>query len=441
MSRAIAALRSQVWAILPDALNTMEAIAERTNDVEAIERARGEPLEATQRARRIGSVGVIPLMGPVFRYANLFTRISGATSSEVFAKDLGEMLTDPAIQSIVIDVDSPGGDVNGTHELAELIYNARGEKPITAFISGYGASAAYWIASAADKVLAGPTALVGSVGAVITYRDYSKAQEKSGVRELVMVSSQSPRKRLDPFDEDKDRAAQARDDIQSILDGLAEVFITSIARNRNTTPEHVLAHFGQGRVMLGGEAAEDGVGLVDEVTTFEALLKTLNDRGSGPALMFRPPVGKNRAQSNQGDNMAADEPQDRPAAEMPEVTKEFVANEHPSVANALRREGAESENARITAIQALEGPAELKAECVADVGCSVGNAAIKMNAANKAIAEGKRHGHLQTRTDAEAGIKDPGPAAPQGEEPDDRAAARKTVARYNRIRGISAANA
>ncbi len=69
-----------------------------------------------------------------------------------FANDFQQALNNPAISNIILHIDSPGGMVTGVHECAEMIYQARGKKPMTAYVSGMAASAAYWLASAVMKL-------------------------------------------------------------------------------------------------------------------------------------------------------------------------------------------------------------------------------------------------------------------------------------------------
>ncbi|KEZ65412.1 hypothetical protein C5I_0136090, partial [Pseudomonas syringae pv. syringae FF5] len=107
-------------------------------------------------------VAIIPVVGPVFRYANLFTEISGATSTQVLATDLQSALDDPSIKSIILNIDSPGGVAAGINELADQIHAGRARKRIVAYVGGTGASAAYWLASAASEIVIDETALLGS---------------------------------------------------------------------------------------------------------------------------------------------------------------------------------------------------------------------------------------------------------------------------------------
>src|ERR1019366_7530398 len=111
---------------------------------------------------------IIPVTGPIFQRANLFTAISGATSTEVLATDFTAALGNPSITAIILNLDSPGGEVDGINELSQMIYDARGQKPIIAYVGAQAASGAYWIASQSDEVIVDATARLGSIGTVVS---------------------------------------------------------------------------------------------------------------------------------------------------------------------------------------------------------------------------------------------------------------------------------
>ena len=248
------------WAITETALNNILTIASRQNEsIEAVSAKLGRELDNTYVTEVRDGVAVIPVVGPLFRYANLFTAISGASSYEVMAKDFNSALENPDVHSVVLDIDSPGGEVNGCAEFANMIYESRGTKPIIAYASGDAASGAYWIASACDQIIASETSLLGSIGVVAVYRDSNDQNV------LEIVSSQSPYKRLDPNSDD------GKSRLQSRIDDLASVFIDSIAKHRGVDPPTVLKEFGGGDVFVGKNAIR--LGLADDVGSLENIIQ------------------------------------------------------------------------------------------------------------------------------------------------------------------------
>lgn len=241
----------------------MTTIARETNrSPEAIAKEMGKEMKNTNAVSIRDGVAVIKVAGPLFRYANLMTMICGATSYELLANDFNKALNDPNIKGIVLDIDSPGGEVNGCSELADMIYQARGVKPIIAYASGSCCSGAYWIASACDKILATDTAILGSIGVVSIY------EKDDEHKTIEIVSSQSPNKRPDV--ETKDGRAK----IQARIDDLAEVFINKIALYRDISPQKVVEDFGGGDVFIGQNAVRNG--LANGMASFEAIIADLN---------------------------------------------------------------------------------------------------------------------------------------------------------------------
>ncbi|MBB3822242.1 signal peptide peptidase SppA [Xanthomonas arboricola] len=219
-------------------------------------------------------VAVIPVTGPVFRYANMFTEISGATSTQLLATDLQAALDNPYVKAVVLEFNTPGGEASGIGELSDTIHAARGAKPIVAYVGDLAASAGYWLASACDEVVIAETGMVGSIGVVMSYLDTSERDAKAGVRTLEIVSSQSPDKRLDP------KTDAGRGKVQTIVDALAEVFVSSVARNRDVPVDTVLADFGRGGVLLGADAVK--AGMADRIGSLEAVITELAGSASTP---------------------------------------------------------------------------------------------------------------------------------------------------------------
>ena len=146
------------WAITETALHTILEVAARENESpEAVAAKLGRDLQNSYNATERDGVAIIPVTGPLFLYANIFTSISGASSYELIAKDFIASLENPHIKAIILNIDSPGGEVNGVAELASMIFDARGTKPIIAYASGDAASGAYWVASAADEIVVSET--------------------------------------------------------------------------------------------------------------------------------------------------------------------------------------------------------------------------------------------------------------------------------------------
>jgi capsid assembly protease len=277
--RAFDVAASRPWCILPESLSEILAVADRMGDPEALETRLGKPLENTRTVDiRSNGVAIVPVTGPIFRYANLFTRFSGGTATGVLATDIQTALDERSVRAILIDVNSPGGEAAGVNELADMIFAARARKPIWAYVGGMGASGGYWIPSAASRVFIDKTALLGSIGVVMSYRDTRARDEKAGVRDVEIVSSASPDKRLDPTTE------VGRAKVLSIVDDMANVFVDAVARNRGVPREKVLNDFGRGHLLVGDKAV--AAGMADGISSLESVIAELAGHASTSTRIF-----------------------------------------------------------------------------------------------------------------------------------------------------------
>lgn len=351
---------AQPWAITREMLETISAIARREHDgPEAVEARLGRPLQNTRQVTMRGDVAIVPLVGPVFRYANLFTQVSGATSLDVLATDFQAAVDDPAVKAIVLAIDSPGGQASGIAEFAALVRAS--SKPVTAYVDGAAASAAYWIAAAADTIVTSKTGELGSIGAVFSVRAPDKA---SGTIEI--VSSQSPKKRADVSTD------EGRGLIQARADKFAEIFIADVAAFRGVSVDKVLADFGQGDMRMGADAV--ALGMADSVGTLEEVIAGLS---GVPALNSRAPA------LSKGVTMDLEQLR----AAHPDLAAALVAEGHAAGVAA----GVIAERERILAVEAqlLPGHEALIASLKADGKTTGAEAALQVLAAERSICAGR----------------------------------------------------
>jgi capsid assembly protease len=257
----------QPWAITPRAIRAMiRAIAhpDFAAAYDAVSGRAGQFIEGGRGAKNHGGTAVLDIHGPLVRYRSIWSWLLGATAVEDAAIGLQAALDDSAVRAIVLDINSPGGQIDGINEFANMIRAANAKKPVTAYVGSLAGSGAYWLASAAGKLVADETAQVGSIGVLATIVDDSAVDEKHGIKRFDIVSSQSPLKRLDPA------SAEGRDQIQQMVDSLAQIFIAKVAKFRGTTEAAVVSDFGQGAVIHAPAAIE--AGMVDALGSMEALL-------------------------------------------------------------------------------------------------------------------------------------------------------------------------
>jgi signal peptide peptidase SppA len=281
------AVTEERWAIREDKLQAiiefLEAQARGVKfSAEEIE-ARITNQRAQEAAKQGGAVAILPLRGVIANRMGMMDDISGGTSSERFGQLFQSAVRDSGIKAIVLDVDSPGGAVSGSDELSSMIFAARGTKPIVAHVNAQAASAAYWIASAADEVVVTPSGGVGSIGVFGVHDDVSQALDKLGVKKT-LISAGKFKTAGNPYEP---LAEDARARIQASVNVAYDSFVRAIARNRNVSLATVRDGFGQGGMVDAEPAVAEG--MADRVGTLE---ETLNRFG---ASQYKPAPAKARA--------------------------------------------------------------------------------------------------------------------------------------------------
>lgn len=187
------------------------------------------------------AIAVIPLKG----------EINVDTSTEII-KNIKDADKDITVSAIIFEIDSPGGTVLASKEIATAVKNAK--KPTVAWIREVGASGAYWAASATDKIVADPASITGSIGVTGSYLQYSGLMEKYGVTYERLVSGQYK----DAGTEYKDLTPAERTYLQAKIDTINGMFIDAISQNRNM-PKETVAKLATGEIFLGVEAQQNGL--------------------------------------------------------------------------------------------------------------------------------------------------------------------------------------
>jgi signal peptide peptidase SppA len=277
-NRIVTAVYGSIWALEPGKLDDIASFLELkiNGDLPAGHVPEGIKANAEIAAAHMakasasssGSVAVLPLYGLIMPRGNMMGDISGprGTSIDQFTQQFRQALNDPSVKAIVIDVDSPGGSVQGVDELASEILAARGKKDVTAVVSGTCASAAYYIASGAKKIVASPSSQTGSIGVYGALRDDTAKHEKEGVKHTVVAYGENkalgdPRTPTSPT---------AIADLKEQVDAYGGMFDAAVARGRKVTQAHVRENFGQGKTFMAKKAKQ--LGMVDDIGTLDDVL-------------------------------------------------------------------------------------------------------------------------------------------------------------------------
>lgn len=190
------------------------------------------------------------------------------------------------VRAVFLHIESPGGTVGGSQALYFALKHLKAQKniPVVAYIPSIGASGAYYVAAAADRIVAQPGAVVGSIGVIAQIPEYYELGEKIGIR-MRTFKAGSMKDAGNPW---RPMTPQERSYMEHLLNALHEQFIQHVGEGRGLSNE-ALRPYADGRVFTGQEAAQ--VGLVDLVGSFaeaESLLKSLADISGDPIYVYPP---------------------------------------------------------------------------------------------------------------------------------------------------------
>jgi ClpP class serine protease len=358
------------WAIEPDYLKAIskESLSTRSE----------KPLNNSRSVSIRDGTAIIPIHGVITARTTLFSLFAGGTSLEDLAKDFNEALNSNEVTSILLDIDSPGGVAVGPFEMAEMIFKARSKKPIYSYIGRNGSSAAYWLASATEKIFVNPSALVGSIG-VVTTIPVQEQPDMDGYKNIEIVSSNANLKRPDP------KTKEGLAEIRRELDDLESTLIESIAKYRSITPEIIKSDFGGGGVVIGRQAVKRN--MADTLGTYEEVLGLLNQQNQ--SITINNQIMSNKENQTNSDISKKEITADYIKKEFPDVTKAIIQEVSEDVKKSAFNEGIEAgkkqERDRILAIEsaALPGHEDLIEEAKKDGSITAEKLALKIISAEK----------------------------------------------------------
>ncbi len=230
--------------------------------------------------RLTGNVALIPINGVIMTEESGSYFSSETASSSEIVKSLHEAEESSQIKAIVIEINSPGGSAVASDEIGSAVKKAKLKKPVVAVIRDAGASGGYWVASAADYIVANRMSVTGSIGVLSSYLEFSGLMEQYGVTYEKLTAGKykdmgNPFEKLD---------AQEKEIIQKKLDKIHAFFIEEIAANRKL-PEEDVKKIATGEFFLGVEAKE--LGLVDELGDISVAEAYLKKKLNLPSIEYR----------------------------------------------------------------------------------------------------------------------------------------------------------
>lgn len=341
---------SEKWAIMP-----MEIENFCSSDFgDPAWKESGEPNHKNNVDIRDG-IAIMHIDGALTYRSNMWKALFGVDTYDSIANAFREIVADNSVKGIVLSIDSPGGLLSGVSDVAELIFKARGSKElgIYAHSAGRVCSAAYWIASACEKVLLSSVGEAGSIGVQCVIDNGNSADGKSNT--TILRSSLSPNKNLDPT------TPAGRSALEKNIDAAAKVFLETVSSYRGTTYENVLDNYGQGATFIGQDAVD--AGLADGIESLDSLVEKMLNK------------------TTIGGNMPTEKTAAQASAAQPTVDVE-----------AVRQEAVAAERTRIAGISAAFEGLNLEGDCkkFIDEGKTVAEAeAFCLGACKKQLSEAK----------------------------------------------------
>ncbi len=217
---------------------------------------------------------IIPIHGILTKKPGAFDEMLGMTSYEQIEEQIKQALADSSIETIMLEIDSPGGEVNGIFDLADFIYESRAKKRIIAIANDDAYSAAYAIASSAEKIFLTRTSGVGSIGVIASHIDQSEFDEKCGIKYTTIFAG----RRKNDLNPHEPINSEGLESLREEIDRLYEMFVQLIARNRNLSVEAIKST--EAGLYFGEKAVE--IGLADGMTILSSINKnrsiTMNEQ-------------------------------------------------------------------------------------------------------------------------------------------------------------------
>lgn len=275
MNRALlAAALQNKWAIRREAIPLILAavradLAGPASDAAAEAQRAG--LYDRQGTGASGPVAVIRVLGGISHRDTWYSSFFG-TTVERFKGQFRTAINDDAVTAIVLDVDSPGGVVDGVPEIATEVFKSRGRKPILAVSNTLMCSAAYWIGAQADEIVVSPSSTTGSIGVYALHEEISQMLDAMGVK-ISLIFAGDHKVDGNPFEPLSDTA---RADIQASIDDTYTDFLSAVAKGRGTTASDVRKTYGQGLCYSARDSVK--LGLADRVATFDDVVAKLVGR-------------------------------------------------------------------------------------------------------------------------------------------------------------------
>lgn len=280
-----------------------------------------------------GGVAMITIEGSLVNRGAWIGASSGLTSYEGISAQLTEATEREDVTSVILDLDSPGGEAGGTPNLGAQVRALRDKKPVMAVVNDMACSAAYWIASQASEIVVSETSAVGSIGVISLHVNRAGELAQKGLAPTLIMAGahKADGHPFGPLPED------VKADWQATIDALYGLFCNAVAGGRGEKLTAAAARETEARVFYGRAAIK--AGLADRVGSFEATLAALKRR--------RPARAATTSPTGKGTRMSAEN-----------ETTTITAEAHAAAVTEATKAGATAERARIKSILTCDAAAD-----------------------------------------------------------------------------------
>ncbi|MGS1093105.1 S49 family peptidase [Aquamicrobium terrae] len=327
-----------VLSVLAGRIGVNAPEASRFEGSSIVEDDNGARRSVPYRVTREG-VGIVTITGSLVNRGAWVGASSGLTSYEGIGYQLKTALADPSVQSVILDLHSPGGEAVGAFEVAALVRDLAARKRTVAIVNGMAASAAYAIASGATEIVTTETGVSGSIGVVLLHADFSRQLDREGITPT-LIHAGAHKVDGNPFEPLSD---DVREDLQAEVNAFYDAFLATVAKGRGNRLTAAAARKTEARTFIGQDAVSAGI--ADRVGSFETVLSELSRATT--------PKGGRSTSHNGRSSMS--ETSGAPAAEVAGITQAEHDAAVKAAADTARAEGSKAATDRLVAALGAEG--------------------------------------------------------------------------------------
>lgn len=273
-SHLIATLSAMPWCMHPVMFKTFEEVLNNKyimnmNTTQLKEQQMESNPPVVKTGSFVNEKQIIPIQGTLIKKAYCAEMMSTPRTLENVQTDLRNAYNNSDVETIILDIESPGGSVPGVSETANLIREVSKKKDVIALGGGYLTSGAYWLASAASEIYVSDSTMVGSIGVIQAHVSVADKLKREGLKVTLIKAGEHKGAGHPAFDLSKEDLAN----IQARVDDLYKVFVENVANYRNVSVEKVYKEWAEARVFTGKDAVDNG--MVDGIATLDEILSKI----------------------------------------------------------------------------------------------------------------------------------------------------------------------